>query len=164
MRYLLSLALLACSCAALGLRQGEPLDVSRLMASHKDNAVATHTRWDGVYVQVSGTIVETGFIDKEEMKIVVTGNRYYSSGTSTQETVKYPYVILQSASDAVVKCVLEPGWGNDLTGAHRGSTLRASAHFVSVNDGPPAVVMLRECRIREIGAAVAPAAPTAAAL
>jgi hypothetical protein len=49
-----------------------------------------------------------------------------------------------------VRCILEPGWGQDLEGANRGSFIRASAHFVGVYDGSPPEVRIRECRIREI--------------
>ncbi len=117
-------------------------------------------------MQVSGVVVELGFIDKEETTLKVTGNRFYASGTATEETVKYPFVTVRTdSSDAVVKCVLQPGWGGDLNRAHRGGPIRVSAHFVSVRDGPPAQVLLRECRVRDLGPAPAvgpSAAPVAA--
>jgi hypothetical protein len=155
--------LLALSCAATGVRQGEPLDVQRLLAGYRDNAAATHSRWEGQYVQLRGTVVETGLEDRLVTRVVVAGNRYYAAGRSTDELVKVPFVtFLAEGADARVKCVLEEGWGGDLAEVHRGGSIRVSAHFVSLTDGSPAQLVLKECRVREAGAAPPP--PTAASL
>jgi hypothetical protein len=151
------------SCAAIGIRQGDNLDVAQLVSDHQQNAVRTFSRWEGAYVQVSGTVIDTGFDDTQVDKLVVTGNRFYSSGQTMRETIRFPFVRLQvTGTDALVKCVLEPGWSRDLNEASRGAVMRVSAHFVRIDDGQPATVRLRECRVRDVQPGAAPVSPAPA--
>ena len=137
------------------------------MIDHRDNAVGAHATWETKYIQLSGTVVETGFVDKQVTNLVITGNQFYAGGQSSEETIRYPYVLLQPETvDATVKCVLQPGWSGDLKGVHHGGWMRISAHFVSIQDGTPPQVLLRECRVREYqntGVTRVPAPPRAPA-